>query len=157
MTQAQERTASRYSRRSPEEDHAWCQLYLRAAQHSVAAEVVQHLDSHADEKRAHLGLYLRCRETLRRHKAMQARNQRIATFARQMIDVLVIGPFRALRAVGAIVLEMLPQGQREPAMTRIRQLKNDPQFAQATAEVLEVGMPASAQPSASKSRSRKAA
>ena len=157
MTQAHERSAARYSRRSPEEDHAWCQLYLRAGQYSVAAEVVKHLDSHAEEKRFHLGLYLRCKETLRRHAAMRARNQRIAGFVRQMIEVLVIGPLLALREVGAIAYEMLPHARREPATTRIRQMKNDPQFAQATAEVLTVGMPASPQASATKSRSKKAA
>ena len=156
MTQAPEKSAPKYVRPNPYEDHAWCQLYLNATQFSVAAEVVKHLDSHADLKRAHLGLYLRCKETLRRHAALQARNERIAGFVRLTLDVLIMGPIRALREITAVLIETLPQLQREPGVTRLRQMKDDPHFAQATAEVLEVGMPSEAAP-ATKSRSRQAA
>jgi hypothetical protein len=161
MTQAQEKSTPRYGRRNAEEDRAWTHLYRRAGEQAVAAEVVQHLDSDAEAKRSHLALYLRCKETLRKQKATQARNQRIGGFVRQMMAILVIGPFRALgvflRFGGGVALEMLPRTRREPAATRMQQLKDDPKFAQAKADVLQVRAPAAAEPSASKSRSQEAA
>ena len=161
MNQPQERSTPRYGRRNAEEDRAWYHLYRRSGEHAVAAEVVQHLDSDAEAKRTHLALYLRCKETLRKQKVTLARNQRIGSFTRQMMAVLVIAPCRALGALlrycGAIALEMLPQTRREPAVTRMHHLKDTPELAQARAEVHQVGMPAAAEPSASKSRGKKAA
>ena len=160
MTQGQERSTSRYGCRNVEEDRAWFHLYRRAGEHAVAAEVVQHLDSDVEAKRTHLALYLRCRETLRKQKVSQARRQRIGSFVRQMMGLAFIGPFRVLdvisRYCGGVALEMLPEKRREPAVTRMHQLKDDPKFAQAKAGVL-VSMPASAEPPASKSPSQEAA
>jgi hypothetical protein len=140
MTQSQERSIPRYGRRNAEEDRCWFHLYRNAGEHAVAAEVVQHLDSDVEAKRTHLALYLRCKETLRKQKVSQARKQRIGSFVRQMMAIAVISPFRALgvlvRYCGAVALEMLPEKRREPAVTRMHQLKDDPKFAQAKAGVL---------------------
>jgi hypothetical protein len=163
MSQPQERSAPRYGRRNAEEDRAWYHLYKRVGEYAVAAEVIQHLESDPQAKHTHLALYLRCKETLRRHKAIQKRNERIGSFTRQLMAILVVGPLRALYALlrsgGAIALEMLPQSRREPAVPRMQHLKDEPAFVQAKAEaeVLQVRIPAAAEPPASRSRSKKAA
>lgn len=89
MSQSQERSNTRYARRSAEEDRAWHHLYRSAGDPAVATEVVQHLDLDTEAKRVHLALYLRCKEALRKQKARQARNQRIGRFVRLMFSALV--------------------------------------------------------------------
>lgn len=97
MPSTQKRSIVRYERRDAEEDRAWTRLYRRAADPSVAAEVVRQLDLDAEAKRWHLGLYLRCRQTLRRRKERQARSQRIGRLVRAAFGALVLRPIAALR------------------------------------------------------------
>ena len=60
-----------------EEEKAWIGFYRNAGQPAIAAEVIRLLDAEPEMKRARLGLYLRCKESLRAHKARQARSMRI--------------------------------------------------------------------------------
>src|ERR1700737_2353005 len=52
-----------------EEERLWVGFYRRVANPAIAAEVIQHLDGDADQKRTHPALYLRCKESLREKKA----------------------------------------------------------------------------------------
>ena len=59
-----------------EEEKVWIGFYRRVGNPAIAAEVIQHLDADADQKRIHPALYLGCKEILRRKKARQARTSR---------------------------------------------------------------------------------
>jgi len=66
-----------------EEERAWVSFYKRVGNDlALATEVLAQLDSAPDMKRSHLALYLCCKESLRTHKARQARNKRIGIFVR---------------------------------------------------------------------------
>ena len=116
-----------------EEDKAWIAFYRRVGDPSVAAELLQHLDSDADMKRAHPALYLRCKETLRSHKARQARAKRIGHFVRTALGASIRIPWSAIRkmslCVRDIAVECLPETRSEPAIGRVKRLTKNPGFA----------------------------
>src|SRR5260370_37650488 len=68
-----------------EEERLWVGFYRRVANPAIAAEVIQHLDGDADQKRVHPALYLRCKESLRKKKARQAHTKRIRSFMRRIL------------------------------------------------------------------------
>jgi len=72
-----------------EEERLWVGFYRRVANPAIAAEVIQHLDADADQKRTHPALYLRCKESLRKKKARQARTKRIRGFMRRILGGLL--------------------------------------------------------------------
>jgi hypothetical protein len=123
------------SSRSADEERAWSQLYAAIHQASAAKEVVEQLDADQQSKRNHLALYIRAKTTLREQKAIDARNQRIGSFVRQALTVLVVAPIGLLRNVLStsmgVAVAMLPPVRREPAKARTPVLKNDPDFARA--------------------------
>src|ERR1700687_4766588 len=80
-----------------EEKRPWVGFYRRVANPAIAAEVIQHLDGDADQKRTHPALYLRCKESLRKKKARQARTKRIRSFMRRILGVLLRDPERRRR------------------------------------------------------------
>ena len=72
-----------------EEERLWVGFYRRVANPAIAAEVIQHLDADADQKRTHPALYLRCKESLRKKKARQARTKRIRSLMRRLLGGLL--------------------------------------------------------------------
>ena len=64
---------------------------------AIAAEVMAQLEADVDMKRTHLALYLCCKESLRVHKARQARNKRIGQFVRGLGHALLVRPMLGLR------------------------------------------------------------
>ncbi len=128
-----------------EEERLWVGFYRRVANPAIAAEVIQHLDGDADQKRTHPALYLRCKESLRKKKARQARTKRIRSFMRRILGGLLRDPERRtrgkLRHNSRIVIDGLPESMREPPRT----VKSRPQ----TAELAEV-QPDGVQPNASR-------
>src|ERR1700682_5119095 len=72
-----------------EEERLWVGFYRRVGNPAIAAEVIQHLDADADQKRTHPALYLRCKESVRRKKARQARTKRIRSFMRRILGGLL--------------------------------------------------------------------
>ena len=97
-----------------EEERTWVEFYRRVRSDAVlAAEVLAQLDKDAEMKRAHLALFLTCKETIRWEKAREARNKRIGYFVRWLAHVLLVQPLQALRALGGssrdIAIEMLPE------------------------------------------------
>lgn len=125
------------SRRFADEDRAWSQLYAAVlqGQPSTAEEVIKALDADPKSKHVRLALYTHAKTTLRKQKAAEARQQRIAAFLRTVLTVLVVGPIRLLRSMlstsADVAVEMLPPVRREPAASRTTALKQDPDFAQA--------------------------
>jgi hypothetical protein len=101
MMQTQERSAPRYPRRNAAEDRAWRRLYRSACDPVAASEIVQHLQSDVEAKRFHLALYLRCRETLRKQAARQARISAIIRFVHRCCRAAVSGVAQALRSFAA--------------------------------------------------------
>jgi len=128
-----------------EEERLWVGFYRRVANTAIAAEVIQHLDGDADQKRTHPALYLRCKESLRKKKARQARAKRIRSFVRRILGGLLRDPERRtrgqLRRNSRIVFDGLPESLREPPHT----VKSPPKTAE-----LAVGQPDSGQPNASR-------
>ena len=119
-----------------EEERAWITFYRRVGQDTaIATEVLAQLEADPEMKRAHLALYLCCKESLRIHEALQARNKRIGQFVRWLCHGLFIAPARALlRALhlgGDLAVECLPEPAKEPAAAQVQQLTREPEFAQA--------------------------
>lgn len=120
-----------------EEERAWITFYRRVGRDTaIATEVLAQLEADLEMKRAHLALYLCCKESLRMHKALQARNVRIGQFVRWFFHEMFVAPARALRRAlrlgGDIAVECLPEAVTEPAVPRVRQLIQEPEFAQAS-------------------------
>jgi hypothetical protein len=97
-----------------EEERTWVEFYRRVRNDAVlAAEVLAQLDKDAEMKRAHLALFLTCKETIRREKAHEVRNKRIGYFVRWLAHLLLVQPLQSLRALGGtsrdIAIEMLPE------------------------------------------------
>ena len=81
-----------------EEERAWVGFYQRVGRDSaIATEVMTQFESDPEMKRTHLALYLCCKESLRRHKAHQARNKRIGQFVRWLCHGLFVRPLRSLQ------------------------------------------------------------
>jgi hypothetical protein len=70
-----------------EEQRAWVGFYKRVSRDvALAAEVMAQLDGDAEMKRRHLALYLSCKQSLRVHKARQARDKRIGQWLRLLVQ-----------------------------------------------------------------------
>ncbi len=118
-----------------EEERAWVGFYRRVrSDAAVAAEVLAQLEADPESKRAHLALYLSCRESLRRHKHRQQRNRRIGQGLRRLLAGLaawVFGPMqRAWSDSREIVIEALPEAtgghRRRPPSERRVQVGSEP-------------------------------
>ncbi|MCL2591557.1 MAG: hypothetical protein FWD67_11990 [Betaproteobacteria bacterium] len=100
-----------------EEEKAWIAFYRRAPNDpALAAEVLAQLNSDNAMKHDRLALFLCCKESIRKEKARQARNQRIGAFVRKLAGWLFVFPCNALRHMGRgsrdIVIDMLPEVER---------------------------------------------
>ena len=121
------RPRPRRSSLESEEERAWVGFYQRVGRDpAIASEVLAQLESDPEMKRSHLALYLFCRESLRQHKARQARNNRIGQFVRRLCTELFIRPLRGLQKLwrhgSDIVVECLPDVAKEPAVAKARRL-----------------------------------
>lgn len=126
-----------------EEEKAWISFYRRVGNDlALATEVLTQLDSDPEMRRAHLALYLCCKESLRTHKVRQVRNKRIGQFVRWLGSGLFAQLFvqwpngfrRSLQRGGDIAVECLPETGKEPALAKARQLTQEPAFASAQAD-----------------------
>ena len=116
------------------EEKAWVGFYRRVGDPVIAAEILHELQSDPEMKRAHLALYLRCKESLRAHKARLARNKRISQFVRMVCSVTFIAPARAVRRLAGrstdIAIECLPETAAEPAARQVHKLTRKAEYAQ---------------------------
>ena len=116
-----------------EEERAWVGFYQHVGRNpAIAGEVLVQLESDPEMKRSHLALYLCCKESLRQHKARQARNKRIGQFVRWLCVGLFIQPLRDLQKLwrhgGDIAVECLPEVAKEPAVAQVRRLAREAEF-----------------------------
>jgi len=135
-----------------EEARAWVGFYRRVSSDpAVATEVMAQLEAVPEMKRAHLALYLCCKESLRTHKATQARNKRIGQFVRWLARGLVIVPVQAMhrafhqgRDMAVECLPMITKAGKEPGVPQVRRLRQEAEFAQAQASFdAQAGAPSS--------------
>lgn len=117
-----------------EEEKAWRGFYHNVRNPDVAMEILKELDADAEMKRAHLALYMSCKQTQRIDKSRKARNQRIGQFVRWLADKFCMAPWRVimggLRGSRDVAVECLPEVRKEPATRQIGQLARDAEFKQ---------------------------
>ena len=134
-----------------EEERVWIGFYRRVGNPAIAAEVIQHLDADADQKRTHPALYLRCKESLRRKKTRQARTKRIRSFMRRILGALLRHSESDLRPhprhSARIVVEGLSESMRERAQPAA---KSPPQSAELAPAQPNAGLPKALHSSASR-------
>ena len=132
-----------------EEERVWVAFYRRVANPAIAAEVIQHLDADADQKRSRPALYLRCKESLRRKKARQARTKRIRSFMRRILGGMLHHSESSLRPhprpSARSVVEGLSESMREPAQHAVT---SRPQTAELAPAQPDGGQPNASRPSA---------
>lgn len=138
MSFENQRPRSKRSSIESEEERAWISFYRRVRTDvAIATEVLAQLEADPESRRAHLALYLCCKESLRVHKARQARNKRFGQFVRLLSHRLVIVPAQALRRLlnrsGDLIVACLPEATREPAVAQVRRLARDAAFAPSAA------------------------
>lgn len=133
MSLEKSRSRPRPSTIESEEERAWVAFYRRVGRDpAIASEVMAQLESDPEMKRTHLALYLCCKESLRRHKAQQARNKRVGQFVRWLCHSLFVQPWRSLqegwREGSDLVVECLPEATKEPAVAPVRRLARNAEF-----------------------------
>lgn len=126
-----------------EEERTWVTFYRRVGHDAaLAGEVLSQLEADPEMKRDHLALYLCCKESLRNHKARQARNKRVGQFVRWLCHGLFVKPALALRRGlhrgGDLAVECLPTATREPAVPQVRRFPRQAEFAQANSDFDEL-------------------
>lgn len=88
----QKRPSVRRPPAAGEEAKAWASFYRNAADPEIAAALVAHMDKDAECRATHAGLYLRCKLSLRRQRARQARIQRYGNAIRLVLRLALLGP-----------------------------------------------------------------
>lgn len=134
MSPEKPRTRSKRMCIEAEEARAWVGFYRGVGSDpAIATEVMLQLDADPEMKRAHLALYLSCKQSLRTHHARHARNQRVGRFVRWLSDRLILSPARALRDAlrqgSEMAIECLPDATAEPALAQVQRLNKEPEFA----------------------------
>jgi hypothetical protein len=114
---------------SNEEEKAWASFYRNTRDQELAAELIAHMDKDAESRMQHSGLYLRCKQSIRLHRAREARAARIANAIRTVSRVTMLIPARAfmfvLRTASAVARfgSDIALHVCEPAASVVRQTK----------------------------------
>ncbi|MDN2700394.1 hypothetical protein O0881_00120 [Janthinobacterium sp. SUN100] len=110
-----------------EEERVWASLYRRTADPMIAAELVAHLEKSGELRFQHSGLYLRCKQVLRREKARQVRLRKIGAGIRWAFHMVIGAPLgftgRLIRNMGAVILASLPE-REDRAAAQLHRLKS---------------------------------
>jgi hypothetical protein len=84
------------------------------------------MEADSEIKAQHLGLYLRCKQSLRREKARRARAKAIAHAVEALLRFLVIAPAGRLvglwNFIGAVCMHLLAEPD-EPATKQMRKIR----------------------------------
>ena len=136
MSVEKSRSRPRRTSLESEEERAWVGFYQRVGRNpAIAGEVLVQLESDPEMKRSHLALYLCCKESLRQHKARQARNKRTGQFVRWLCIELFLRPLHSLQKMCSqssdLAVECLPEVGKNPATTQVRRLIRKSPFATA--------------------------
>lgn len=95
----QKRSDCRGTVSSKDEEKAWAWFYRNTRDQELAAELIAHMDKDAESRTQHSGLYLRCKQSIRLHRAREARAARIANAIRMVSTMAVSIPARAIMFV----------------------------------------------------------
>lgn len=109
-----------------EEEKIWVAIYRKASDPALAADLVDHMDRDPEIKSRHPGLYLCCRQSLRREKMRRARVRVIAQIVHSAVGLLVLAPWRILTRAMHFATEVgfavaLPSA--EPAVRQMRKIR----------------------------------
>jgi len=111
---------------SREEERVWTGFYRCVGDPEVASDLIEQMEADSEVKARHLGLYLRCKQALRRERARRARAKAIAPVVEALLRFLVIAPAARLigfsNFIGAICLNWLPETS-EPATRQMRKIR----------------------------------
>ncbi|GJI98154.1 hypothetical protein RugamoR57_48720 [Duganella caerulea] len=91
-----------YFRRMPaaeEEEKVWVSFYRNANDPDLAAELIAHMDKDVDSRTRYPGLYLRCKQSMRRQRQRVARAKRIASAVRVILRFAVLMPAGAVASI----------------------------------------------------------
>lgn len=86
------RSSSRRDVAAEAEEKVWAGFYRSVADSDIAAELIAHMDKDADCRQRYPGLYLRCKQSVRRQRLRQARSQRLASIARMILRAVFLTP-----------------------------------------------------------------
>jgi hypothetical protein len=90
------------------EERAWIGFYERVERDpALAIEIMALLDSEPDSKRRLLALYLSCKQSVRFHKAREARDRRIGELVRLLLRSLIVQPLCTARAIAARAADLI--------------------------------------------------
>jgi hypothetical protein len=133
---------------SREEEKVWTGFYRKAGDPVVAADLMEQMEADSDVKARHLGLYIRCKQSLRHEKARRARVRFAAQLVQAMVRMLCVRPVSVARGVlqflGAVVV--MTTGWDEPAVRQMRNVRRGASASgRATSPVSEPGQAASRQ------------
>lgn len=92
----QKRPYLRRNRAAEEEEKVWMSFYRNATDPDVAAELIAHMDKDAASRAQYPGLYLRCRQSLRRAREREARARRYASGLQRLLRFVVLVPAKPL-------------------------------------------------------------
>lgn len=111
---------------SREEERVWIGFYRTVGDPEVASDLIEQMEADSEVKAQHLGLYLRCKQSLRREKARRARAKAIAHAVGALLRFLVVAPAAWLvgvwKFIGAICMHWLPEPE-EPAAQQMRKIR----------------------------------
>lgn len=114
---------------SREEEKVWVGFYRRVADPAVAADLIEQMEADREVKARHLGLYLRCRQSLRQDKVRRARARAVASMSQAIVHVACIRPLSVLGALwhfaGDVVNAWLMPSD-EPAVRQMRKIQRSP-------------------------------
>ncbi|WP_157201091.1 hypothetical protein [Massilia sp. Root351] len=108
-----------------EEERVWAEFYRAAGDPAVAAELIAHMDQDEQARRQHSGLYLRCRQSLRREKERRQRAQAAGKALRKLAWALLGKPLAAFLRAGRFCCDAgaaLFGLRDEPAAGQLRKL-----------------------------------
>ncbi|MYM95896.1 hypothetical protein [Duganella vulcania] len=95
-----------YFRRMPaaeEEEKVWVSFYRNANDPDLAAELIAHMDKDVDSRTRYPGLYLRCKQSMRRQRQREARAKRVANAVRVILRSAVLMVLMPAGAVASIM------------------------------------------------------
>jgi hypothetical protein len=120
---------------SREEERVWIGFYRRVGDPEVASDLIEQMEADSEVKARHLGLYLRCKQSLRHEKARRAKAKAIARAVETLLKLLVMAPVARLVSLwnffGAVCLNWLPETS-EPAAKQMRKIRKGAASSKAT-------------------------
>jgi hypothetical protein len=107
---------------SREEERVWVGFYRRVNDPTVAADLLEQMEADSEVKARHLGLYLRCRQSLRQDKARRARARAVAHGCEALVRML-LRPLSVLRDLGKFAGDFCGAWTSTPDEPAVRQMR----------------------------------